>query len=126
MVTRVLPDRFGVIVKGKTQIDWNPGEAVRTRVNGQDVRFTFVDHPETAPEHRRKLAGMAKKVGVSQNGIGKAYFNEKHGQLCVDVASNVRDPLGAMERAKKGGNTVQEKINVRQPYRVRPMKKRSR
>jgi len=120
-ITRVVSSRFNVIVRGKTEIPWNPGESVRTRVNGQDVRFTFVDHPESDPRNRRRLESVARKAGVSERGlgIGKAYFNEKHGQMCVDVASNVPDPLGIMEKAKRAGHVKTEKIAVNQPYKVR-------
>jgi hypothetical protein len=44
---------------------------------------------------------------------GLACDNPKHGRVCVDVESNIKDPLGAMERAKRpGGNTKTEKTSV--------------
>jgi hypothetical protein len=68
-----------------------------TRVNGQDIKMTFVDHPHTAPQYQRDLSRLASQTGVGNGGIsglGNAYYSEKHGQVVVDVASNVKGALG--------------------------------
>jgi len=113
-----------VIIKGETLIDWNPGQSVRTNINGQDVRLTFVDHPHTDPQVARQTKAMSERMGIRSNdGMGKAYFNEKYGRMCVDVASNVPDPLGGMEKEKRKGNVISTKMPVNQPYKTRSKKK---
>lgn len=97
---RVLSSNIGFVIKGSAMFDWKPGEKVRTQVDGKEVSFEFVDHPETDPALQRNLARMAKQHGVEQ-GLGKARFDPKSGRVVVDVASNVPDPLGMMSRAQK-------------------------
>jgi hypothetical protein len=106
-------------VRGSVVYDWKHGESMRTNVNGQDVRFTFVDHPHTDPEYQRDLGAMANKMGVTQNGISKARYDPKHGGMVVDVASNVKDPLGVMERAKKKGDVTFTKKKINTPVKRR-------
>jgi hypothetical protein len=120
ILTRVF-SLVNVIIRGGNLIDWKPGETIQTHQGGREIRMTFVDHPGGDPAAGRKLEGMAKRAGVSQKGtgIGKAYYNEKFGRMCVDVASNVQDPLGGMEQAKKAGNVTQETRKINQPYKRR-------
>jgi hypothetical protein len=127
ILTRIF-SLVNVIIKGSTLIDWKPGESVRTHVGGREVRLTFVDHPGGDPRAARKLEGLAARSGVSQkgSGIGKAYYNEKFGRLCVDVASNVPDPLGEMGRAKARGDVEQQTTHVNQPYKMRKPARRAK
>ena len=115
-VTRVLSSDTSFIVRGNTQIDWNPGESVRTVVNGEEMKFKFVDHPHTDPKLQNRFADVSKRAGVKEgNGIGKAYFSEKHGKMCVDVASTHKDPLGAIERQARRIHDTR-RINLRFGY----------
>ena len=51
--------------------------------------------------------------GVSKNSVGKRMkgvrVDEKTGQLVVDVVSNVKDPLGRLEKMKR--ETVKKAVN---------------
>ena len=73
--------------------------------NGEEVTFGFADH-----------GGMD---GVSKNSVGKRMsgvrVDEKTGRLVVDVVSNVKDPLGKLEKTKKETikKAVGQKVNVR-------------
>ncbi len=120
---RVVSSGVAAIIKGQTQYDWKHGEGMRTNINGQDVRFTFVDHPHTDPAYQAGLARQAKAMGIQGRALSKARRDEKSGKLVVDVASNVKDPLGMMQRAKKAGNvdTASRKINT--PYKRRPKRR---
>ncbi len=122
---RIISTGVQGVIKGKNEIPWNPGERVRTCVNGQEMSFEFVDHPDTDPQARRNLAQMAAANGITgvTAGMSKARFDAKRGQMVVDVASNVPDPLGRLERQKKEalkrGGYDQTKTNVNQSVKRR-------
>lgn len=120
-VKRIISCEVNFIIRGEADIPWENGESIRTRIGGQDVRFTFVDHPGTSPEESNRLAGMASKSGITQKGLNKAYMHPKLGRMCVDVASNVPDPLGAIERANSQHGVVQS-TPVKRPVKRRPYK----
>ena len=126
MVTRVLSESVQICIKG-SEYDWKPGETMRMKgPDGNDIACSFVDHPHTDPAYQRRLdllAGQAGVGGSKSPGLGNAYYSEKHGQLVVDVMSPQKDPLGAFERAKRKGNTTQEKVKVNTPYKTRKGKK---
>lgn len=125
-VTRVLSALAGVIVRGSTLADWKPGGHAHARINGRDTFFEFVDHTHTDPQARANMQRLAKQSGVTTNGIGKAYWNEKHGRYCVDVASEVPDPLGKMAKSQESHERSETTVAVKQPYKVRkPRAKRS-
>lgn len=67
--------------------------------NGEEIKFGFADH-----------GGMD---GVSKNSVGKRMkgvrVDEKTGRLVVDVVSNVKDPLGRLEKMKR--ETVKKSVN---------------
>lgn len=119
-LTRLASD-INVIVRGTTTPTFQNGESYRMNLNGEDTRFTFVDHPHTDPAYQRGINAMARKAGIRDAGaLGKAYRSEKHGgRLVVDVASNVPDPLGKLEAAKRRGDGEQQTIKVNQPYKTR-------
>ena len=108
-----------LIVKGETVYDWKPGEVMRTTVNGQDIRFQFVDHPHTDPTQQRNLAALAGREGISSKGLGQAYIHPKTGRPAVDVVSNTKDPLGKIEAAKRQGNVDVTTTQVDQSYKTR-------
>lgn len=124
---RVVSTGVGAIVKGQVRYDWKPGESMRTCINGQETRFTFIDHPEGDPAYRRNLANMARKQGVRETaGLRNARLDEKSGRMVVDVMSDKPDPLGAIQRAKKKGDWdpgVKRQINTPVKYR-RAVKRR--
>lgn len=101
-----------VIVRGNGELDQTSGRSYMTNIEGKDTKITFIDHPETDPAYHHHTAEIARR-----NGIGGAYFNEKLGQVCVDVASSVPDPLGKMSR---GSERRSEKIKVNAPTRTPP------
>lgn len=127
MVTRVL-SLTNVIVKGGDGVEWKPNETVMTRIGGEDIPITFVDHPHTDPALRRNLANIGAKPGAkpgkSVGGLSKAYYSPKHKGLCVDVVSNVRDPLGRIEKNKRdmGIETTPTVHKVNQNYQKRGKK----
>jgi DNA-directed RNA polymerase subunit RPC12/RpoP len=73
--------------------------------NGEEVSFGFADH--------------GKMDGLSKDSVGKrmkgARVDEKTGRLVIDVVSNVKDPLGKLEKMKKETikKSVNQKIKVR-------------
>jgi hypothetical protein len=85
-----------------------------------------VDHPHTDPAYQRNLAALARRNHLTGNsaGLSNARYDEKHGRMVVDVASDIRDPLGTMQRAKQSGEYTQKKHMVNQPYKVRPKKRK--
>lgn len=121
---RVFSTGVGIIIKGATVYDWKHGEAMRTNINGQDVRFTFVDHPHTDPSQQRKLADLGRQYGLTGNstGLNNAYVDEKTGRTCVKVVSNVPDPLGKIEKQKREGNYTQVSKKVNTPVKRRSKK----
>jgi hypothetical protein len=119
---RIMSSGVYGIIKGQTEYNWRPGERMRTAINGQEVAFEFVDHKHTDPALQRNLSRMAGAAGITP-GMGRARFDPKSGRVVVDIASNVRDPLGALQRsqneAKKAGNYQQEVKKVNQPVKRR-------
>jgi hypothetical protein len=66
---------------------------------------TFIDHPHTDPAYQRDLSALSGREGVngiSNVGLKNVRWSEKHNQLVVDVHSNVKDPFGSLEPAKRG------------------------
>lgn len=119
---RILTDQVAIIVKGTKHPTAGTTETIQTRVNGQDVRFSFIDHKHTDPEYQRDLSALAKRQGlsgVSRTGLKNARLDEKSGRMVVDVASNVPDPLGMIERDKRSGNYTQANKKVNTPYKTR-------
>ena len=110
-ITRVF-SAINAIVKGSDTPVMEGNQSYLTKVAGQDTKITFVDHPHTDPAYQVALASEAKRQGIG--GLSKAYRNEKTGRICVDVASNIPDPLGAIEREKKrnGAQTETKKVNT--------------
>ena len=79
----------GVIVKGGC----SPAQTPMTNsfgYKGEDVKFGFVD--------------QKGRDGLSKDSVGKrikgARRDEKTGKMVVDVVSNVKDPLGKLEKMK--------------------------
>lgn len=125
-MVRVVPSGIGGIVKGQTSYNWKEGETMRMKLpDGREGRFSFVDHKHTDPYYQRNLAQLAgaNHIGGSAAGLSCARYDEKHGRVVVDVASNIADPLGAIERSKREGTYEQTTHKVNQPYRVRKKKK---
>ncbi len=124
---RIIPSGVTFIVRGSTEVPFDSSHSMMTRVNGQDLKMTFVDHPHTDPAYQRNLAGLAARAGVADGtqltGLSKAYYSEKHGQVVVDVASNEKDPLGKYERARKQGDMTFTKRHIGTPYKIRGKKK---
>jgi hypothetical protein len=122
---RVISSGVHAIIKGKAQYDWKPGESVRTNINGQDIRFQFVDHPHTDPALQRNLAEMAGRHNLTGTaaGLSNVRYDEKLGRMVVDVASNIRDPLGAIERHKRESGIQPEVRKVNQKFKTRKKKK---
>lgn len=126
---RIVSTGIAGIIKGKTLYDLKPNETLRANIGGEDVRFSFVDHTEhNDPYYRTQFARLAKASGARQ-GITRAYKNERHnGRICVDVVSNMPDPLGAIaaarSKAKRDGEYKTTRINVGQKYSTRqPVRK---
>ena len=73
--------------------------------DGQEVSMGFADH--------------GKMSGVSNRSVGKRMkgvrVDEKTGRLVVDVVSNVKDPLGMLEKSK----AKKSKIKIGQKYNKR-------
>ena len=78
-------------------------------VDGQPVRLNFVDHGEQS--------------GLVDGSIAKKYpgarMDEATGKVVVDVVSNVKDPLGKIERAKKKGDVDIKKKQIGQKYKLK-------
>ncbi len=118
-VVRTIAENIGCIVRGTNTATWDPNGFAHANINGQETRFQFIDHPHTDPQAQAKMRRLAQRDGVTQKGIGSAYWNEKHGRYCVDVVSDKPDPFGAMARAEKGGNVEKQTIKVNQPVKRR-------
>jgi hypothetical protein len=121
---RIVSEGIQGIVRGKAVVDWRHGQSVIERLpDGQEVKMTFVDHPHTSTEYQRNLAHLAKKEEITApnvSALSKAYYSEKHDRLVVDVHSNVKDPLGTIERNKK--NISVTKRHVGQKVKIRGQK----
>lgn len=67
--------------------------------NGDVVKFGFADHG--------KMSGVGKRsIGKRMSGVR---VDEKSGRMVVDVVSNVKDPLGKLEKMKS--ETIKRSIN---------------
>jgi hypothetical protein len=124
-VVRIISTGISGVIKGSVH-DWRPGETMHMALpNGQHGQFSFIDHKHTDPEYQRNLSALAGQNGLSGNvqGMSNARFDPKLGRMVVDVASNVRDPLGSINRAKQSGEYQQTKVNVNTPTRRRKGKK---
>jgi hypothetical protein len=124
---RMISSDVSIIIRGQHKVNVNSAQTMRTRVNGQEIKMTFVDHPHTSPEYQRNLASIASRTGVggdqaNVSGLKNAYYSEKHGCVCVDVASDVKDPLGMYEKSKKQGNYSQTTRKINQPFKIRGKK----
>jgi hypothetical protein len=109
---------LNAIVRGSDTPVMEGNQSYMARIEGQDTKITFVDHPHTDPAYQTALAIEAKKHGIG--GLSKAYRHEKTGRICVDVASNIPDPLGAIEREKKRNGVQSETKKVNTPVSRRP------
>ena len=121
-VKRVYPKTFNFIIKGKSQMKFDPGDTVTSEVNGEPVNFTFVDHPETDPATRRRLDqmnGVKSMPASGRNGLSKARYDAKSDQMVVDVVSNVKDPLGKINRQDQ--HVTKHKVDT--PVKRRPKRK---
>lgn len=67
--------------------------------NGEKINFGFADHGEMDGVSKNSVTKRMKGVRV----------DEKTGRLVVDVVSNVKDPLGRMEKMKR--ETVKKSVN---------------
>jgi len=124
-VKRVVSRDINVVVRGPAaEVALDEGRAMHTRVNGRDVKFEFIDHKHTDPQYQRKMQALARKIGHgAERSIGKAYISERTGKPVVDVLSNVPDPLGQIERAKRKGDVDITTTKVNQPFRRRGPRK---
>ena len=116
-----------LLVKQPIGQHWKPGQTIRTKVGDQDLDLSFVDHPHTNPGFQNNLSKIAAMSGIKKLGPGlsNAYYDEKLGQHVVAVASNMEDPLGAIQRNKQKGNVEVSKTNVGQKVRTRkPLRKK--
>jgi hypothetical protein len=106
--------------------DFQNGQSYMAKIAGQDTKVTFVDHPHTSSEYQKNLADKARQAGVSSfSNSRNMRYSEKHGQMVVDVVSSVPDPLGRMKRsdeAKRAADLGAERIDVKQPVKVRKSK----
>jgi hypothetical protein len=118
-ITRLISSGISGIVKGGTHPCFTNGETFKTKdADGRPLDITFVDHPHTDPAYQTALARRAKELGVT--GLTKAYHSEKHGCMCVDVASNVPDPLGRVSTHGERDTRVHKvSTPVRSPARRR-------
>jgi len=116
-----------VIVRGTThQVDpQGSGDMMTTRINGEQINFRFIDHPhQRAPDYQTEFNRLARSGKIPRQGLGSAYIDAKTGKPCVQVVSNVPDPLGKMQEAKKKGDWDQKVSKVNQGYKVRPKHQR--
>jgi hypothetical protein len=111
-IVRICSTGIGALVRGTDTPVCSREQSYMTRIEGQDTMVTFVDHPHTDPAYQSGLATAARRAGIG--GLSKAYYNERFGRLCVDVASSVPDPLGKLKREGQMTRTP-----VDQPYKVR-------
>lgn len=117
---RVVSSGIGTIVKGEAATkEFDSRRGMHVNLNGRDVTFEFVDHKHTDPAYQRKMQDLERRLGASGSGIGKAYRRESDGRAVVDVVSNVPDPLGKIEAAKRRGDmpSITRKINT--PFKRR-------
>lgn len=78
-------------------------------VDGRPVRMNFIDHGDRSGLDKGSLASR----------YPGARIDEKTGRPVMDVVSDIRDPLGAIERAKRRGNVDIKKKNIGQRYKLR-------
>jgi len=120
-ITRIISSGIQGLVKGSLLPNFTHGQSYMADLDGRQTKLTFVDHPHTDPRYESGLVAAAKRAGVS--GIGKGYYNEKFGKLCVDVASDVKDPLGKINRDTE---RVTTKTAVNTPVKRKPAPPRKR
>lgn len=121
-VVRIFSKVAATIVKGSTQVEWGPNQTIMSRVGGQDIPITFIDHPHTDPNYQKNFAKLCSKGGVTPSkGISNAYYSEKHGRFVVDVVSDRPDPLGAVAKASRNCDTeaAPKKVVVNSPFQMR-------
>jgi len=109
-ITRVISSGITSIVHKPFTGD-DSGKTFMTNIKGQDTAITFVDHPHTDPNYDARMAQIARQTGISG-----AYFSEKHGRYCVDVASTQPDPLGQMSRCEYDQH--KETTHVKTPVKI--------
>ena len=115
-ITRIVSSSIQGLVKASLLPDFQNGQSYMTKIAGQDTKITFVDHPHTDPRYEARVAQAAKRAGVG--GISQAYYNEKFGKVCVDVASPVKDPLGTIAREQRHETQT---VKVNQPFARKPV-----
>ncbi len=118
-VTRVVSSNVQISIKGATFTPGN-GTRVRTRVGGKDLDMEFIDHKHTDVDFQKKMNEVSRMGGINakRNALSHAYRN-KDGRLVVDVASNIPDPLGAIERDKRKGDYQKTTHKINTPTRRR-------
>ena len=77
------------------------GNRFITNLAGRETHLQFIDHRHTDPHHESAMLEAARR-----NGLKGAYYNQRHGKVCVDVLSNVKDPLGKMKKAGGEGGQI--------------------
>jgi hypothetical protein len=123
---RIVSADVAVHIRGKVEYDWQHNESFRHNVNGQDIRFTFVDHKEGDPAMHARVANEAAKQGIRSTNPVKGISNvhkDRNGRNVVSVMSNVPDPLGKINRAKQSGSNYEQTTTaVNTPTRRRGKK----
>ena len=84
-------------------------------VDGRPVVMNFIDHGNRS--------GLEEGSLVKKN-IPGAHIDEKTGKPCVSVISNVPDPLGKLDTAKRKGDVDIRKKNINQKYKTRKKAKK--
>lgn len=123
---RTIPSGVSGIVRGHDNFGIDTDRQYKSRINGTDVNFTFVDHKLGDPALQRNLARFAQKQGIRETkGLENARFDPKSGRVVVDVKSNVKDPLGMIERAKRKGDMEFHTKKINTPFKM-PARKAKR
>ena len=121
---RVFSASVGIIVRGKVEV--NPNHNVfSSNVNGTPVNFSFIDHEHTSSSYQASVAEAAQATGVKTGpaGLGNMH-KDRNGRNVVSVVSNVPDPLGRIERAKRAGETTSTTTKVNTPVKRRKAAKK--
>jgi len=125
-VTRVMSTGVGVIIKGDTPCDLSDDDHVyHMPVNGEDVRFSFVDHKHTHPKYQQQISKQARHMGIKSDGLGSMSHDEKHDRSTVQVVSNVPDPLGKIAAARRNATPEVTRHDVNQKVKRRKPRKKS-
>jgi hypothetical protein len=116
---RVFTAQVGIIIRGHVEVNPNHN-CFSTQVNGSPVNFSFIDHEHTSSSYQASVSEAARATGIKSGpaGLGNMHRN-KDGRNVVSVASNVPDPLGVMERAKRSGGVQTTTAKVNTPTRRR-------